>query len=79
MILPTVFHWGYMLLNPLGDIFVYKLNLRIGHCVYGLHVVHRGSLEQVLFSRFNTATIVLKDIDWLDFYPNYNFIPKFLY
>ena len=47
MILPTVFHWGYMLLSPLGDIFVYILNLRIGLCVYGFHVEHCGSLEQV--------------------------------
>ena len=76
MILPTIFRLGYMLLSPLGDIFVYILNLRIGLCVYGFHVVHCGSLEQVLFSRFNTTTIVLKDIDKLDFYPDCNFIPK---
>ena len=43
--------------------------------MYGFHIVHRGSIEQVLFSRFNTTTIVLKDIGRLDFYPNCNFIP----
>ena len=47
MILPTIFRLGYMLLSPLGDIFVYILNLRIGLFVYGFHVVHCGSLEQV--------------------------------
>ena len=41
MILPIVFHWGYMLLNPLGDIYAYILNPRIGHC---------ASLEQVNFA-----------------------------
>ena len=35
-----------MLLNPLQDIFVYTLNLRIGLRVYGFQVVHCGSLEQ---------------------------------
>ena len=43
--------------------------------MYGFHIIHRGSIEQVLFSRFNTTTIVLKDIGRLDFYPNCNFIP----
>ena len=47
MIFTTIFHWGYMLLSLLGDIFVCILSIRIGLCVYDFHVVHCGSLEQV--------------------------------
>ena len=55
------------ILNPLGDTFVCVcvyiciLSLMIGLCVYGLHVAHYASLEQVIFAiKFSFKHVYIK-------------------